>query len=47
MVFEGGSMSNDKLLNRVSNFVSGSNFNKSFPKKKYKNELKKIAAFKL
>jgi hypothetical protein len=33
-VLEGGYMSNENLPNRVSNYVSGSNFNKFFPKKK-------------
>ena len=41
MLLEGGYMSNDKVPNRVSNYVSGSNFNKFFPKKIYRKELKK------
>jgi len=41
MVLEGGYMSNDKVPNRVSNYVSGINFKKFFPKKIYRNELKK------
>ena len=34
MVLERGYTNNDKLPNRVSNYVSGSNFNRLFPKKK-------------
>jgi hypothetical protein len=32
MVLEGGYMSNEMLPNRVSNYVSESNFDKYFPK---------------
>jgi len=32
--WRGGYMSNDKVPNRIWNYVSGSNFNKFFPKKK-------------
>jgi hypothetical protein len=42
MVHERGYTSNDKLPNRGSNYVSGSNFKKFFPKKEYKNEMKKF-----
>jgi hypothetical protein len=46
MVLEGGYMSNDKLPNRVSNYVSGSKFNKSFPQKSMGTSIK-IAVYNL